>query len=159
MIFREAQTNDIKQIQVVRNAVKENTLSNPGLVTDKDCVEYLTLRGKGWVCEIDNTVVGFAIADLIDNNIWALFVHPDVEGKGIGKTLHDMMLNWYFAQQKEMVWLSTTPNTRAEKFYRMQGWREVGLFGKGEIKFEMKAGEWEKSRGELKALNKAENVQ
>ena len=142
MVFREAITNDIKQIQVVRNAVKENVLSNPGLVTDKDCVEYLTLRGKGWVCEVDGTIVAFAIADLIENNIWALFVHPDFEGKGIGKILHDIMLDWYFAQQKEMAWLSTGPNTRAEKFYRMQGWEEVGLYGKGEIKFEMKNTDW-----------------
>ncbi|GAB2821912.1 GNAT family N-acetyltransferase [Ferruginibacter profundus] len=142
MIFREALTSDIKQIQVVRNAVKENVLSNPGLVTDKDCVEYLTLRGKGWVCEKDGTIIGFAIADLIDNNIWALFVHPDFEKNGIGKTLHDTMLNWYFDQQKEKVWLSTGPNTRAEKFYALQGWRTVGLYGKGETKFEMTAEEW-----------------
>jgi len=146
MIFREALTSDIKQIQLVRNAVKENTLSNPGLVTDKDCVEYLTLRGKGWVCENDGTIIGFAIADLIDNNIWALFVHPDFEKQGIGKTLHNTMLDWYFAQQKEMVWLSTSPNTRAENFYRMQGWKEAGLCGKGEIKFEMNAGEWNGQR-------------
>ncbi|MGF2412263.1 MAG: GNAT family N-acetyltransferase [Ferruginibacter sp.] len=143
MIFREALTNDIKQIQVVRNAVKENVLSNPGLVTDKDCVEYLTLRGKGWVCEADGTIVAFAIADLIDNNIWALFVHPGFENKGIGKKLHDNMLNWYFDQQKEMVWLSTSPNTRAEKFYQMQGWKAVGLYGKGEIKFEMTKDIWQ----------------
>ena len=142
MIFREALTDDIKQIQAVRNAVKENVLSNPGLVTDKDCVEYLTLRGKGWVCENDGTIIGFAIADLIDNNIWALFVHPDFEKNGIGKTLHDTMLNWYFDQQKEMVWLSTGSNTRAEKFYALQGWREAGLYGKGETKFEMTAEEW-----------------
>ena len=113
MIFREAQTNDIKQIQLVRNAVKENVLSNPGLVTDKDCVEYLTLRGKGWVCENDGTIIGFAIADLIDNNIWALFVHPDFEGNGIGKILHDTMMDWYFTQQKETVWLSTDASTKA----------------------------------------------
>ena len=142
MIFREAQTNDIKQIQIVRNAVKENVLSNPGLVTDKDCVEYLTLRGKGWVCEADGTIVAFAIADLIDNNIWALFVHPDFEGKGIGKTLHDTMMDWYFAQQKEKAWLSTDANTKAEKFYRKQGWKEMGLYGKTEIKFEMSSNDW-----------------
>jgi len=144
MIYREALTTDIKQIQLVRNAVKENVLSNPGLVTDKDCVEYLTLRGKGWVCEVDGIIVGFAIADLIDNNIWALFVHPDFEGQGIGKTLHDTMLDWYFFQQKEMVWLSTAPNTRAEKFYALQGWTVAGLYGKGETKFEMTADEWKK---------------
>ena len=146
MIFREANTDDIKQIQVVRNAVKENMLSNPGLVTDRDCVEYLTLRGKGWVCEADGTIVGFAIADLIDNNIWALFIHPDYEAKGVGKKLHDLMLNWYFEQKKEHVWLSTSPNTRAEKFYRLQGWKETGLYGKGEIKFEMTKEEWNNTK-------------
>jgi GNAT superfamily N-acetyltransferase len=143
MIFRAADTNDIKQIQLVRNAVKENVLSNPGLVTDRDCVEYLTLRGKGWVCEADGIIVGFAIADLIDSNIWALFVHPDHAGKGIGKVLHHTMLDWYFAQQKEKVWLSTEPGTRAEKFYRLQGWTETGLHGKGEIKFEMRGEDWQ----------------
>ena len=146
MIYREANTDDIKQIQVVRNAVKENVLSNPGLVTDRDCVEYLTLRGKGWVCEADGTIVGFAIADLIDNNIWALFIHPDYEAKGVGKKLHDLMLNWYFEQKKEHVWLSTSPNTRAEKFYRLQGWKETGLYGKGEIKFEMTKEEWSNAK-------------
>lgn len=144
MIFKEAQADDIKQIQVVRNAVKENVLSNPGLVTDEDCMDYLTARGKGWVCEKDGTIIGFAIADLTDNNIWALFVHPDHDKQGVGKQLHDMMLNWYFEQQKEMVWLSTSPGTRAEQFYRMQGWKETGLYGKGEIKFEMNKEEWAK---------------
>lgn len=137
MIFREAIVKDIPQIQIVRNAVKENTLSNPALVTDADVEDYIIRRGKGWVCEIDNIIVGFAIADLIDKNIWALFVHPDAEGKGIGKQLHDQMMNWYFSQTTETVWLSTTPGTRAETFYKMQGWKEVGVYGKGEVKFEM----------------------
>lgn len=69
MTFREAKIEDIKQIQIVRNSVKENTLSNPDLVTDKDCEEFLTQRGKGWVCEIENRIVGFAIADLKKDNI------------------------------------------------------------------------------------------
>jgi GNAT superfamily N-acetyltransferase len=141
MIFREAQVTDIKQIQVVRHAVKENRLSNPALVTDEDCEEYITIRGKGWVCEIENTVVGFAIADLKEHNIWALFVHSEYEGKGIGKRLHDIMLHWYFANTKETVWLSTAPGTRAERFYRLQGWRDVGIQKNGEARFEM---EWKK---------------
>ena len=142
MIFREAQINDIPQIQLVRNAVKENMLGNPALVTDKDCEEYLTVRGKGWVCENKSTIVGFAIADLQDDNIWALFVHPYHEQKGIGKTLHDMMLNWYFAQEKESVWLGTAPNTRAAQFYAKAGWEATGIVNKGEIKFEMSRSDW-----------------
>jgi len=53
----------------VRMSVKENVLSNPALVTYKDYVEYLFVRGKGWVCEINNIITGFAIADLQDHNI------------------------------------------------------------------------------------------
>lgn len=144
MIFREAQIDDIAQIQVVRNAVKENVLSDPSLVPDHDVEEYITNRGKGWVCEIENSIVGFAIADLVNNNIWALFMHPDYEARGIGKKLHQMMLDWYFVQTNEKIWLGTAPNSRAEKFYRMQGWKEVGVHGKGEIKFEMSYEDWNK---------------
>ena len=142
MIFREALIADIPQIQIVRNSVRENRLSNPGLVPDKDVEEYIIHRGKGWVCEINNRIGAFAIADLQDDNIWALFLHPDHEGKGIGKRLHDTMLDWYFDQNKNSVWLGTSPGTRAEGFYRKAGWSETGTHGKGEVKFEMTKNEW-----------------
>lgn len=142
MIIRTAQPEDIPQIQRVRNSVKENTLSDPGLVTDKDCADYLFVRGKGWVCEKDGRVIGFSIADLQDHNIWALFLLPEYEGIGIGRQLHDTMLDWYFTQTNATVWLSTAPGTRAERFYRKAGWTETGIHGKGEIRFEMRADQW-----------------
>lgn len=149
MIFREAKIEDIKQIQIVRNSVKENTLSSPDLVTDKDCEEFLFERGKGWVCEVDNQIVGFAIADLKENNIWALFLNPEFEGKGIGSKLQSIMLDWYFATGKENVWLGTSPNTRAEKFYNKSGWVRNGMHGSKEVKFEMTKKQWKKFRQSL----------
>ena len=148
MIFREATIADIPQMQIVRHLVKENVLSNPVLVTDEDCKNYITIKGKGWVCEVNNFIIGFSIADLVDKNIWALFVHPEFEKKGIGKELHNIMLKWYFNQTKETVWLSTAPNTRAEKFYRKAGWKDVGKHGKSEIKFEMNYDDWKKKQDE-----------
>ena len=145
--FREALVTDIQQMQVVRHLVKENTLSDPTLVTDADCEEYITVRGKGWVCELSGRIVGFAIADLKDHNIWALFIDPEFEKQGIGKQLHDTMLDWYFAQTKQPVWLGTAPNTRAEGFYRKAGWQETGMHGK-EIKFEMNINNWKQLRSE-----------
>jgi GNAT superfamily N-acetyltransferase len=146
MIYREATIADIAQIQVVRNAVKENMLSDPSYVTDADCLEFLTVRGKGWVCAIDEKIVGFAIADLVEHNIWALFVDPAKDKKGIGKELHRLMLDWYFTQTDHAVWLGTAPNTRAELFYSKQGWRNVGVVNKGEVKFEMTKEEWENAK-------------
>lgn len=85
MIFREAKTTDIAAMQIVRHAIKENILSDPALVTDKDCEEFITQRGKGWVCEVDGAVVGFSIVDLKEYDIWALFLRPEFESRGIGK--------------------------------------------------------------------------
>jgi GNAT superfamily N-acetyltransferase len=153
VIIREAKTEDIEQMQLVRNSVTENTLSNPDLITDKDYEAYITARGKGWVCEIDHQVAGFAIADLKDNNIWALFVHPAFEKRGIGRQLHNLMLDWYFTQTKTNLWLGTSPHTRAETFYRKSGWTEVGTHGKEEIKFEMTYDTWHAlSQGQNKII-------
>ena len=142
MIFRQAQIKDIRQIQSVRHAVKENILSDPALVTDADCIEYIEKRGRGWVCEEQDEIVGFAIADLLDHNIWALFVRPDYERRGIGRKLHAIMLDWYFSNTKQKLWLGTAPDTRAEIFYRNAGWKQIGAHGKGEIKFEMEYLTW-----------------
>lgn len=142
MKFREARIDDIEEIQKVRNAVKENVLSDPGLVTNSDCETFLTVRGKGWVCEIDQKIVGFAIADLKENNIWALFLDPQFERRGIGRQLHKMMLDWYFSQTQKTIWLGTAFNTRAEAFYRKAGWKEAGTNGPKEIRFEMTYEDW-----------------
>ncbi len=141
--IREAVPGDIPHIQRIRNSVKENVLSDPGLVTDRDCEDFLFKRGKGWVAEIDSEITGFSIVDLRENNIWALFVHPDFEKLGIGRKLHDEMIDWYFVQTREEVWLGTAPDTRAEIFYRKSGWKETGMHGKGEIRFEMDWSTWE----------------
>ncbi|NLR82542.1 GNAT family N-acetyltransferase [Chitinophaga eiseniae] len=142
MIIREARLHDIPQIQTVRNAVRENMLSNPNLVTDQDCETFLFTRGKGWVCEIGRQVVGFSIVDLQEHNIWALFVHPEFDKQGIGRQLHDVMLDWYFTQTDTPLWLGTAPGTRAASFYQKAGWKETGVHGKGEIKFEMTVDQW-----------------
>jgi len=143
MIYHEAQVADIDAMHAVRIAVKENVLSNPALITYGDYEEYITERGKGWVCKVNDVVVGFAIADLKEGNIWALFIHPQWEGKGIGKTLHQLMMDWYFSNKKETVWLSTAPNSRAAAFYKLQGWKETGITKSGELKFEMRKEDWQ----------------
>ena len=146
MKIRQAVSNDIPKMQIIRHSVKENKLSDPGLVTYGDYLEYLENRGRGWVCEMQKEIVGFAIADLVANQVWALFVHPDFQGRGIGRKLHDTMMNWYFAQTNRKIWLSTAPNTTAEIFYRNAGWKEAGRHGIKELKFEMDDDAWKARR-------------
>ena len=144
MKIRPAIISDIPRMQIVRRAVRENVLSNPNLIPNDAYIPFITVHGKGWVSESDNKITGFAIADLEKENIWALFVLPEYEGRGIGKDLQKIMLDWYFNTGKDYVWLGTSPGTRAEKFYIKTGWKANGHHG-DEVKFEMTKSEWEEA--------------
>lgn len=139
MLLRPATLADIDPMHVIRIAVRENRLSDPSLITAKDYAAYLENRGAGWVVEIEHQIVGFAIVDFQENNVWALFVHPDFEKRGVGRMLHDQMISAYFARTNQTLWLGTEPHSRAESFYRKAGWKEVGKHGTDEIKFEFYA--------------------
>lgn len=137
MFFREARLPDIAQMHDVRLSVLENRLSDPNRITVDDYVLMLETRGKGWVCEIDNTIAGFAVVDLQEANVWALFVRPERQGQFIGRMLHDMMTTWCFARDVPKLWLTTAPDTRAERFYLRAGWVRTGTETNGEIRFEL----------------------
>jgi GNAT superfamily N-acetyltransferase len=91
---------------------------------------------------VDSRIVGFAIGDFPDSNVYALFVEAEYEGRGVGRLLHDTMMDWFFSAGAETVWLSTDPNTRAERFYRAAGWSFRGTEANGELRFEMSRASW-----------------
>jgi GNAT superfamily N-acetyltransferase len=123
-------------------SVRENRIPNLSVLDPGDIERMLGGDGRGWVCEVDGQIVGFAIADLSNANVYALFVDPEFEGRGIGRRLHNTMMNWCFSAGPSKVWLSTDPNTRAEYFYRRAGWVEAGIEPNGEIRFEMARERW-----------------
>lgn len=142
MAIREALTTDLAAIKRIRASVKENILSNPALVTDQDIVAHQTSVGKGWVWEENGEVLGFCHVNFLQANIWSLFIDPAHEGKGIGKELHRVMLDWYFGNYSQKLWLGTDPGTRAEEFYQRQGWKKSGYFDNGEVRFEISKADW-----------------
>lgn len=142
MNIREATTGDIEQLHVIRTSVYENKLSDPSRISYEDYKNYLTDYGKGWVCESGNRIAGFAIVAVKQCNVWALFILPEFQSQGIGKSLQTVMLDWYFSEQTGELWLSTAPGTRAERFYQSTGWTNSGLTAGGEVKFSMTREKW-----------------
>ena len=114
-------------------AVRENRLTSG--ITAHDYERVLDL-GCGWIAEEDGRVVGFAIANAANGNVWALFVDPAYEGRGHGRQLHDAMLEWMSSQPIERWWLTTEAGTRAEHFYERAGWKKVGLTDSREVRVE-----------------------
>ena len=135
-VLRVALRDDIAEIQRVRHAVRENRLTSGG-VTDADVRQHLEVLGRGWVIVLDGRVCAFAIGNKANGNVWALFVERGYEQRGFGRRLHDTMLAWFWAERVPRLWLSTTPGTRAEGFYRAAGWRDAGAAPHGEIRFEL----------------------
>lgn len=144
--LRIATRDDVAALQRVRLSVRENVLSRPELVTHADYVEHLERRGRGWLAEWGSEVVGFAVGRADDGNVWALFVDPAHEGRGIGGALHDVLVDWMFAQGLERLWLTTDPATRAALFYARRGWREAGREGT-ELRLELAPGDFRAIRG------------
>ena len=128
---------EIPHMHRIRMSVRENRLSDQTRVRAHDYMAFVERDGRAWVAEVDGRIVGFAVADLARSNVWALFVEPGYEGHGIGRQLHDRMMDWLFGSGATLVWLRTDPDTRAERFYRAAGWRYVGQEEHGEARFEM----------------------
>ena len=135
-MLRIARATDIPAIQRVRASVKENRLVST-VVTDEDVRTAIEETGRGWVVEADGEVVAFAIGNARNGNIWALFVHPEHEGRGYGRQLHDTMVAWLWGAGLQCLWLTTEPGTRAQRFYDAAGWQLTGTTADGELRYEL----------------------
>jgi GNAT superfamily N-acetyltransferase len=144
-IITEAVLGDIPDIHRVRMSVRENVLRDPSRVTDADIARVIERAGKGWVCRIGGSVCGFSFANGETRNIWALFVEPGFERRGIGRRLHDRAVHWLFERGCQTIWLATEPDTRAEGFYRAADWTAKELEPNGDRRFELTPQDWRRS--------------
>ncbi|MGJ7916598.1 N-acetyltransferase family protein [Massilia sp. LXY-6] len=121
-LFRLATSADIPAMSRIRLSVTENSLSDPARITEAMYEDFLERSGRGWVAENDGEIVAFCYADKVNTSIWALFVRPDHEGRGLGTLLLRQAADWLFALGHDCIRLTTSANTRADRFYAAQGW-------------------------------------
>ncbi|MGI8706349.1 MAG: GNAT family N-acetyltransferase [Sphingomicrobium sp.] len=119
----------------IRLAVRENRLSDPDQIDEQDYMPFVN-AGSAWVAETEQGLVGFVALNAREASVWALFIDPEAEGLGMGRALHDRVLKWASEHRLERVSLTTTPGTRADRFYRRNGWQEVGHTDEDEVRLE-----------------------
>jgi GNAT superfamily N-acetyltransferase len=137
--IREATTDDIAAMHAIRVGVRENRLSDPSWLTHEVWSSCLAGRSPAntWVSVSDGKVVGFSVARIAEADIWALFVDRVAQGRNHGKNLLRVASDWPFAQGVVEIRLSTTVDTRADAFYRQQGWRRGEFTSKGEVVYRL----------------------
>lgn len=133
-LIRPARPADIQALMRIRAAVKENRLTNPDRVPTSAYTEFMAVSTI-WVWEHDQDIGGFAACDPRNGSIWALFVDPDREGRGIGRALMSPVLEYLRRAGWKAARLGTEAGSRAEAFYRRQGWLPGEIDADGERRF------------------------
>jgi len=128
VVFREITPADIQSLFYVRTRTRENSYTYDELrqrgITEQSVAQKLTTSYKGWLCERDDSVVGFCMADSATGELWVIAVLPEFERKGIGDRLMALAEAWLWSKGCERAWLTTDIDTslRAYGFYLHRGW-------------------------------------
>lgn len=132
MHYRELQSVDLRAVFRVRVATWHNDNGAVELhalgITPERVTHLLQTSHRGWVCEVDQQIVGFAMGDAQTGEMWVIAVLPEFEGAGIGRQLLQHVEDWLFETWSE-IWLTTDTDEsfRAVGFYRHLGWQDWKL--------------------------------
>lgn len=142
MNLRSATARDVEALFDIRCSVGENHQSRDELRTIGVTVETVRdmIEGGDYVstiAEVDGRPVGFTMAQISDGYVFACFVRPDFENRGIGRALMAAAETGLRQAGVDRAWLSTgsDPHLRAVGFYRRLGWQEDGFLDDGQIRF------------------------
>lgn len=137
--IRAATATDVAGIFHVRCAVIENALTLVELaalgITPETVTGMIASGPCAWVAVEGAEVIGFSMIDDEEGSLFAAFILPGHEGKGIGRQLVAVAEAQLFTRHA-MCWLETGSTTRAAGFYRRLGWTSEQDVGNGDIRLE-----------------------
>jgi GNAT superfamily N-acetyltransferase len=126
--FRLIELGDLSEIIEVRASTRENPFSRAALqnlgITEESTAKLLNTTHRGWLCEEEGKIVGFAIGDGKTGELWVIAVLPDFEGRGVATRLIELVETWLWSLGWQELWLWTSPDQqkRAFTFYLKRGW-------------------------------------
>ncbi|WP_222182885.1 GNAT family N-acetyltransferase [Geminicoccus harenae] len=141
-LVRPAGIADVPALFRIRTAVVENAMTTAELaalgITPSSIAADLD-RGEAvaWLALCGGQEAGFSMVRSAEGDVFALFVLPTYEGRGIGRALLREAERWLADRGVVEAWLCTgaEPGLRAPGFYRAAGWREAGRMPDGQLRF------------------------
>jgi len=128
MNVRPIKTADVPALIELRGRTRENAILPERLralgITPESVARQLATTHRGWLCEEEGRIAGFAIGDGATGELWVIAVLPEFEGRGIGSRLLSLVEEWLWSLAWKEIWLWTSADERlrAFAFYTAQGW-------------------------------------
>ena len=116
--YIETDCEQIIAVWAAASAIATPFLSDEFMAEEREQIRSVWLpRAETWVVEADSRIVGFV--SLLGNEVGAIFVHPDDQGKGIGCALMD-----HAASLRDELFLDVfEENAVGRRFYDRYGFR------------------------------------
>lgn len=139
--IRRATAADIDTLFDIRTSVRQNHLSREQMaelgITPQALKEALAAGPCAWIAEVDGSAGGFAMVDMASAEVFALFVRPQWEDRGLGSLLLRAAETELF-REHETIWLLTDggDEIRANGFYLKRGWERVARVDERDVRYE-----------------------
>lgn len=119
--YLDTDLNELLEVWYSASKVAHYFLDESFLESEKEDIASIYLPiAETWVYEKDGKVVGFIA--LIENEVGGIFVHPDYQRKGIGRSLMDYASNI----RKPLVLNVFEDNSIGRDFYDKYGFVKIG---------------------------------
>lgn len=127
MHTREMTESDIEEVLVIRSLAMTDSANT---ITETMILKAMRGACKGFVAIVDDSVVGFSLANRRNKELWGIFVLPNYQRRGIGRALLLAATGWlfncrrgFFFRPIQNIHLTCTPDSPAQHFYSAMGWR------------------------------------
>ena len=116
--YNDTDREAVIEIWYAASLVATPFLSDEFLTQERENIRNLHLpNAETWVYEIAGHVVGFIA--MLDNEVGAIFVHPGVQGSGVGRALMD-----HAASTRDSLYLDVfKENAIGRRFYDRSGFK------------------------------------
>jgi ribosomal protein S18 acetylase RimI-like enzyme len=140
-LVRLATLADIDSLFAIRTAVLQNHLSRAQLadlgITPQVLADSIREAPCVWVAHLNGQPAAFSMVDLAEGEVFAMFVHPAYEGRGLGRRLMAVAEAALF-ERHDRLFLVTDgrDEIRANGFYQRLGWSKVGRVDGDDVRYE-----------------------
>lgn len=108
-------------------------------ITESAVANMIEQNQCAWVATLNDNVIGFSMILPDEGCLFAAFVLPEYEGRGIGRSLVELAEQELF-KHHETAWLETDKNSRAARFYMQLGWGKKKNINGTDIRLEKSRG-------------------